>query len=592
MLKFMTSLRTPIVLACVCMFSLAGCSKNPDPEPEPGPATFAVDKTDVALPEAGTAQTVNITAAGEWRVTGTDALWYKVEPLTGTGNGTITISGVQSAYREINTSSFMISCGSESVKIELSQTQGNQPPAAPVLKSPQNEATNVTPLGLFQWEEAVDPDGDKVTYRLEYSTDQTNWTTVSEEALSSNTGYGNYNNPLQSNTKYYWKVTAVDMLDASTPSEIYSFTTGDNSGSWADGEVRVYQENTVGGPGAFTLIVTGDGFTPADLANGGDWEQASAQAIEGLFSVEPYKTYRPYIRVLRVGAVSAQQGTSYKPGGTDGACTEIKDTRFGTMYDTNNSAWCGLYTQGDYQDVNYWPAIGHPGKTIEDADALVRSWVIPDYIANDAGMNDVAIVVLMNNKTYNGTVNYYSNANTTIGFVCRSTGSGQTGFVNVFVHEIGGHAIGHLADEYISSTGELSSAKRAATLDFQRRGFYENVDVNGTRETCIWKDFFAAPEYKAYYSNVGYIEGARSVAKGIWRAENSSCMVKNELYFNPVQRRSIVKRLVTCAGETYDWQSFVAKDYLRTAKTGTRSILTEDPNFVPLPEPKEVSLKR
>ncbi len=586
---------TPVVLACACLFVLSGCSKDPNnPDSDPG-KTLSVDKDVVVLSENNQPQTIHITAEGEWKVLGAESLWYTVEPLSGSGDGTLTITPIASDYREINKTYFSVMSGNSSVKIELSQTQSNQPPAAPELTLPQNEATDVAPLVLFQWKEAIDPDGDKVTYRLEFSTDQTNWTTISEERISSNTGYIDYGSPLQSNTKYYWRVTAIDMQNAensATTSEIFSFTTGDNSGSWADGEVRVYQENTVGGDGAFTLIVTGDGFTQADLVNGGDWEQVSAQAIEGLFGVEPFKTYRSYIRVLRIGAVSADQGTSYKANGTAGACLEIKNTRFGTIYDVTNSAWCGLYTQGDYEAEKYWPPIGHPGKTIEDADALVRNWVIPDYIANDDAMNDVAIIVLMNNKTYNGTVNYYSSANTTMGFVCRSPGSGQTGFINTFVHEVGGHAIGHLADEYISSTGSLSDAKRTQTLSFQRRGFYENVDVTGSRETSVWKDFFTAPEYNVYYSNVGYIEGARSVAKGIWRAEYSSCMVKNELYFNPVQRRSIVKRLMKCAGEEYSWKAFVSKDYERNAETGTRAILTEDPNFVPLPEPQVVSLKR
>ena len=68
-------------------------------------------------------------------------------------------------------------------------------------------------------------------------------------------------------------------------------------------------------------------------------------------------------------------------------------------------------------------------------------------------------------------------------------------------------------------------------------------------------------------------------------------MVYNELYFNPVQRRSIVKRLLKCAGETYEWKAFVAKDYERNAQTGTRAPLEVDPNFIPLYEPQVVQLK-
>lgn len=108
------------------------------------------------------------------------------------------------------------------------------------------------------------------------------------------------------------------MFDAkSEPSQIFSFTTcSDAEGTWQDGEARLYQNNSNGSEKAFTLIVTGDGFTAEDMVPGGSWEQLSTRAIEGLFNyVEPYKTYRPYLRVWRVAAVSNERGASTKTGG-------------------------------------------------------------------------------------------------------------------------------------------------------------------------------------------------------------------------------------------------------------------------------------
>lgn len=55
-----------------------------------------------------------------------------------------------------------------------------------------------------------------------------------------------------------------------------------------------------------------------------------------------------------------------------------------------------------------------------------------------------------------------------MGFACASptpAGSMQ-GFENVVVHEIGGHAIGHLADCYTRNS-TISAAKIQATLDWQ-----------------------------------------------------------------------------------------------------------------------------
>ena len=193
----------------------------------------------------------------------------------------------------------------------------------------------------------------------------------------------------------------------------------------------------------------------------------------------------------------------------------------------------------------------------------------------------------MNVGVYQGLVNYYTSSKRTVGFVCISPGSTgtQTGFENVFVHEIGGHAIGHLADCYISSGGTLSSDKKTQTEQWQAMGWYQNVDVSGQKETCPWNFFFTAPEYNSYYNNVGYYEGARSVAKGIWRSEPISCMQDNQFYFDAPSRYSIVKQLKAAAGEEMNWQDFVNKDYDRNnANTGTRSTFIPY-DIVPLHEP-------
>lgn len=100
--------------------------------------------------------------------------------------------------------------------------------------------------------------------------------------------------------------------EKSDPSETFSFTTGSAAaGTWTDGEARLYQDNTNGSSDAFTIIVSGDGFTADDMKPGGHWDQVSVRAIESLFTnVEPYKTYRPYLRIWRVAAISNESGIS------------------------------------------------------------------------------------------------------------------------------------------------------------------------------------------------------------------------------------------------------------------------------------------
>lgn len=585
---------TLLTLASITTFALTSCGDNNDgPGGGDSSSQLTVDKTETTVNVSETsAIQITTTADGTWSARTTSA-WLTLSPESGVGPGTLNITCTDPGYREKHTEPVIVylsgKVGNQSVYAQIKVTippPDNQAPLATTeAVYPQNGATGVDRELRFAWKEAVDPDGDKLTYILEYSTDQQNWTTITNNGKNNtdgikSTGYAN-GSTLDANTTYYWRVTSWDMFDAkSEPSQIFSFTTcSDAEGTWQDGEARLYQNNSNGSEKAFTLIVTGDGFTAEDMVPGGSWEQLSTRAIEGLFNyVEPYKTYRPYLRVWRVAAVSNERGASSKTGGTSTPCSNLVDTKFGTMYDTDvKSAWCGLYD-------NAYP--GQPGKTLNNLWTFVSN-ALPAGATETANNAGCAVVCLMNVGVSQGLVNYYTSTKRTIGFVCISPGAtgSQQGFENVFVHEIGGHAIGHLADCYISSSGTLSTTKRNQTEQWQAMGWYQNVDVSGQKETSPWSFFFTAPEYKSYYNEVGYYEGARSVAKGIWRSENISCMEDNRFYFDAPSRYSIVKQLKAAAGEEMNWQDFVNKDYDRSnANTGTRSTFIPY-DFVPLHEP-------
>lgn len=303
-----------------------GCSNNNGG----GSAEITLDKTEVSVSMSEPAK-VQITtdAQGTWNARTTSA-WLTLSPTSGTGPGTLTITCTDPGYRETNTEPVVVylsgKIGTQSVysqiKVTLPTPSNQAPLATTEAVYPLDGATNVDQELRFAWKEAVDPDGDKLTYILEYSTDKQNWTTIKRSTQGNtdgikSTGYAD-GTTLQANTTYYWRVTSWDMFDAkSEPSQIFSFTTCDAAeGTWQDGEARLYQNNSNGSDKAFTLIVTGDGFTAEDMAPGGAWETLSTRAIEGLFNyVEPYKTYRPYLRVWRVAAVSNERGASTKNGG-------------------------------------------------------------------------------------------------------------------------------------------------------------------------------------------------------------------------------------------------------------------------------------
>ena len=429
-----------------------------------------------------------------------------------------------------------------------------------------------------------------------------NWTKITRDTKNitegiKSTGYAEDSKCFSPGTTYYWRVTSWDMFGAqSEPSKIFSFTTTESTDSWKDGEARLYQNNANGSEQAFTLIVTGDGFIASDMAPGGTWDQLSTRAIEGLFNyVEPYKTYRQYLRVWRVAAISNESGCSRKTGGTETPCHTLRDTKFGTMLDDGgSSAWCGLYSKYE----KGFPFEGQPGKSLEDmVDFLYKSLPAGTIDLSEKSADDpqqFAILCIINEPHYGGLVNYDPDCKYTMGFACASptpAGSMQ-GFENVVVHEIGGHAIGHLADCYTRNS-TISAAKIQATLDWQKLGWYQNVSVVNNKTACPWNFFFNAPEYDMYYSCVGMFEGARSHNKGIWRSEQISCMNDNRFYFDAPSRYSIVKQLKAAAGEEMVWSEFVNRDYDRlNANTGTRSTFIPYNTGIDLPEPVLIPKKR
>jgi len=168
---------------------------------------------------------------------------------------------------------------------EVPPVAPNQPPTAPILISPTNGSTGVNPtLVTFDWFMVTDPDGDEVTYLLEYcvNADFTNCNSIQTAqnkvasptliaGIGGSAGMGlamfglmgsatrrqrivqatalialalimsacGTNIPLpngdgtmsqsvsnlQSNTTYYWKVTATDSNNLAATSEVWSFTT-------------------------------------------------------------------------------------------------------------------------------------------------------------------------------------------------------------------------------------------------------------------------------------------------------------------------------------------------------------------------------
>ena len=559
------------------MLFLTGCGSSgggDDPTPS---SSFSVDKTSFYIMGASSA-TFKITSNENWKINvPAAATWLTVSPTSGTGNTTVTCTASSILYRERRKAALaIISTTSGGKVVTVTDSLPNTAPAATASASyPTDGQTDVGDSFLHvQWNASVDQEGDKLYYNLDYSTDGTTWKTAATKLEVPYFAAASV--ALLPNTKYYWRVTTYDMFGQKSPvSKSFTFTTAASAAAWKDGEARIYQSCcNASATDPFTLILTGDGFTAADFVAGGTWDKVSTQAIMAFTNVEPYKTWGKYLRIVRLAAYSAESGTTaHESSGT----YTVKNTKYGSMYDNySTSAYAGLYNASTSE------AGGTSDKVFNYALAQLKS----------AGINatkNYTVCILENVAHYSGTVQYYIGAKRTLGCVCLSPGSfgTQTGFENVMVHEIGGHAIGHLADLYTTVSGTIPADRIDGTKEMQAIGWYQNVSVYNDQGLCPWSSFFKSAEYSTYYPNVNLYEGARSYTKGIWRPESSpTCMNDNRFYYDAPSRYAIVSSLKECAGETLTWKDFVSYDYDRSNSdfSYSRSFVRQ-PNVPLLPEP-------
>lgn len=310
----------------------------------------------------------------------------------------------------------------------------------------------------------------------------------------------------------------------------------------ADGEVMTLQKATAGK--GVDIVLLGDGFVDRDMGAGGKYEQAMQEACGYLFALEPMKSYREYFNVYAVKAVS-------------------KNERFGSGYETALKAAFG--TDGRY-------VYGDDDKCFEyAAKAPIRS------------VDELVVAVVLNSNAYGGTT-FWHGQDAAVAYVSMPRpvdGYYEKTFEVTFIHEVVGHGIGKLADEYVEHNENFPAEAVAQENElYELYGWNANVSYSSDPEQVRWKHMLNDPRYSSY---TGMIEGGNLYARGVWRPEDMSMMNVQHPYFNAPSREAIVKRIKRLAGETYSFEEFAAKDkYEPVTYTKSAAGLDEVPR---LPSP-------
>lgn len=502
------------------------------------PVSVSFSKDPVPVKSEGETVTFTVTANTDWTILTSDETARVKLSTTSGGSGTTTITAEVAANPNNKVANIPLKFSYYGIvkTLILQQEPGpNTDPAKPEFLNPTNGFDGAYVNVTFKWN-CKDADGDTLTYYLYTSKDGNNF----DEAGSVRQNRElSLESRLDANTKYYAKLKADDGVGGTSESDVISFTTSDQF-LYPDGYWYAYQESKKENP--VILVFTGDGFTEELNTEGGLFDTKTDEAIEGLFSVEPYKSYREYFTIYKIVAYSPETGISVQEGNIK------RNTTFQSLWEGGNSTGVSC----NYDKVFNW----------------VKK--IPEVA--EGSLDNMAIALIINEPVYAGTCVSYSSGKS-IAMIPLQTSDAQ--FVRTFTHEFGGHGFGRLVDEYIVYDYAPSQETKDSYKGLQDSwafGYGLNMSTTNVAADVPWAHLYG----RKGYEHVSMIEGGWLYARGIWRSELISCMNDNRLYFDSQSRWLIARRIMTIAGEAFDVEKFDAKDVQKKEVTNTKGDMDHD----------------
>ena len=317
-----------------------------------------------------------------------------------------------------------------------------------------------------------------------------------------------------------------------------------------DGKVETLQKASVGK--GVDLVVTGDAFSDRQISNG-TFKKAANQAVNDLFSQEPYKSMKNRFNIYLVNAVSKHE----------------------EYFNGNSTAFGGVF--------GYGSAVGGDDeKVLQYAKKAV----------GESRMDNVAVLVLMNSLRRGGTTYmmdpedqsvYAGGASTCwVPFKDVKVTGGVSDLASTIVHELGGHGIAKLADEYAyRDQGEILPGVVSYVKSKHKENWYRNVDFTSDPKKVLWSKFVGDSNFAS--ENIGTYEGGYTFWSGVWRPTEQSVMNDNYSHttFNAPCRALAWTRIMKLSqGEswTYDYNAFVTwdKQHPTAFKSATRSVVRKD----------------
>lgn len=472
---------------------------------------------------------MSFTSLGTWNVT-TDAAWLSLSPLSGeAGECQVKVTAVfENNSNQVREAKVNLRSGGEVCEISVFQEIGDY-----VLPEKEEYLIEVAG-GVFtiHFETNVDVENLKVYTSsepgswLRQETSFRSATTETHEVLlhaASNKGG-------MSRSAYLLFVKEEDGAQKELATVKISQQGGrvlESVDFSEDGKIDTLQQHTKGE--GIPIVLMGDGFVDQEFTDG-TYRRVMQKAMGNLFTEEPVKSLREYFDVFMINAVSENNdfGVGYK---TAFSCK---------LADRNSSA-----ISGDDSSVQVYV-----GKVVKE----------------EKRKNCLAVVIL-NTSAYAGTTYFgYQDENSKfIEFAiayCPIIESLESDyFRQVLVHEVIGHGLGKLEDEYIySDKGSISTLEIQRIRVMQANGWAKNVDFTASEDSVMWASFLTDSRYRN--EHLGVYEGACTYVEGVYRPSEDSMMNSNTCGFNAPSRMSLYEKVmkIGMAVEQVSYEDFVTFD--------------------------------
>lgn len=299
-----------------------------------------------------------------------------------------------------------------------------------------------------------------------------------------------------------------------TPSNAYESIDYSQDRTWTKVQSATAGTNRDG----VNFIITADGYSDRQMVTGGEFDRIVNETVEAMFSCEPMKSYRDYVNVYALRAVSKHEAI--------GAAMQ-------TAYSVRNNG-DGTFVGDD--------------KKLYEAVNSIRNF------------NDKFMCLVIPNTAINAcnTFMYGQENNKDIGvsFAYSQYVSDPNEYVELLNYAAIGGGFGFLADEYTTVSSTIPQQEIDKLKKHHAMGMHLNVSTD--KSNLPWQHFIGHPDYPS----VGAYEGAYWYANGAWRSTEISCMLDpfSYKYFNAVGRELIVKRIKRWVGEEYSFSDFVTRD--------------------------------